>query len=323
MAGAAIAHQRAAVPKPPGFLTSVWDVFVAFLVAAIGVAAAALAAVLVGVLGFTSTSSGRPDPIDWPFAHAGSWSIAANVVATAAVLLLCAVAISRRLARRATEPVSWLRVFAIVALTGYAPFAAYHGLLPFHFFFGLLATAFLARRFAVGVPGPEFSRRASGVLFFSGAALLLVPVTYGATHPLWYGSYVASDTGKVDWRSDIVAYSPRQPSTITYGFTLKNASWRHATILGITGGSASSYPFLRVVRAEPGIAFEHRSPRPVRGYTIGHEQDRFLTLYIRTFGCDSASGTFTLDSVDVRYRLAGLTLTQPVPLATRPTVVCP
>jgi hypothetical protein len=316
------AQQRAAVPEPPGFLATLWDVFVAFLLAGIGVAAASVAALLAGVVGFSSSGAG-PDPLDWPFVHAGAWSLAANVVVTSAVLVLCAVAISRRLARRAEEPVSWLRLFAIVALTGYAPFVAYHGLVPLHFLLGLLVTAFLARVWAVGAEPPRISGRTRTTLAVGAAALLCVPVAYGATHPVWYGSYVGGIGPQPHWGENRILLSPRHARTFPYTFFLKNSSWAGVKILGVSGGSSRSYPFLRVVRAERGFFFPGRSARPIRGVTMGHAQDQALTIFIRTLGCAGSSGTFTLDRVNVRYRLAGVTLSQPVALAMQPTVVCP
>jgi hypothetical protein len=116
--------------------------------------------------------------------------------------------------------------------------------------------------------------------------------------------------------------SPRSARTVPYTFFLKNASWAHVKILGVSGGSTSSDPFIQVVRAERGMAFEGRSPRPLRGGTIGHKQDEPLTLFIRAHGCNGSFGMFSLDRVHVRYRLAGLTLSQPVKLAMRPTVIC-
>ena len=315
----AIAQPRAAVPEPPGFFASLWDVFVAFLLAGIGVAAAAFAAILIGAFGFTAGAE-RPDPIDWPYPHAGPWSVAANVVATVAVLLLCAVAISRRLARRAGEPVSWLRVFGIVAVTGYAPFAAYQGLVPLHFFLGWIATALLARWLATGVEPPHMSGRMRAGLIAGGAALLCIPASYGSTHPLWYGSYVGGPE-RARWEEHRVVYTARHPRTFAYVFFLHNVSWGRVTLLGVSGTDTAS--FLRVGRAEPGFLYPGRTARPLPGVSIHHQNEQELTLYIHTPGCAGLHGTFSLDRVHVRYRLAGVTLSQPVPLATRPTVVCP
>ncbi len=154
----AIAHERA-VQRVPGFLAITWAVFVGFVLAAISVGVVGGAAFLIGFVGRDPSTHEPAAAIDWPFTHSGAWSITANAVITAGVLFTSAYWIAERVSHRSAEPVSLARTFAIVLVTGYAPYVGYRGLLPLHFVLGLLATAFLVRRYALGFPPLELAPR--------------------------------------------------------------------------------------------------------------------------------------------------------------------
>jgi hypothetical protein len=316
----AIAYERAAVAEPPRFFATAWAVLVGFVFAAVAVGVGAFASLELGLLGRDSMTHERPPAVDWPFPHAGLWSIAANALVTAGVLLTCAILAARRVSRLTGEPVSVPRTFAIVAVTGYAPYIAFRGLLSLHFLVALLATAFLVREYAVGIPPLALSRRACVALATGAVVLLGIPAAYGAVHPLWYSSYVAGATPTTEWGEQRVVFRPKTAGTVQYAFMLENFSRRKVTLLGVSGGNT---PILHVVGAEPGFAFPHRSERVLRGTSIGHSEQQVITLVLGVLGCDHSIGTTTLDRVTVRYRIAGMTLSQPVALAIRPTVVCP
>src|SRR3954462_2974535 len=168
----AIAHGRTAAPQPPGFLATAWTVLLGFLAAAVSVGFVAFAAFAVGIAGHDSTGHERPSALDWPFTHAGPWSLASNLIVTTAILLLCAFCIADLVSRRYGEQVSLWRTFGIVVVTGYAPWVAYRGLLPLHFFLGLLGTTFIVRRYAIGVRAPHRSPRTRAAVAAATIALL-------------------------------------------------------------------------------------------------------------------------------------------------------
>src|SRR5712691_118149 len=316
----AIAHERA-VQRVPGFLAITWAVFVGFVLAAISVGVVGGAAFLIGFVGRDPSTHVPAAAIYWPFTHSGAWSITANAVITAGVLFISAYWIAERVSHRSAEPVSLARTFAIVLVTGYAPYVGYRGLLPLHFVLGLLATAFLVRRYALGFPPLELAPRTRLVLGVAGVTALCVPAAYGATHPLWYQSEVAvrGPTHGPNWAQHRVVFLPRRAQIVTYGFLLKNVGFGRVTLLGVSGGST---PLLRVVGAESGIMQRGFRGGALRGTSVHRNREQFVTLFIRLLGCDQASGTATLDRVTVRYRLAGMTFSQPMALAIRPTISC-
>jgi hypothetical protein len=316
----AIAHERLARPDAPGFFATAWDVFVGFLLAAISVGVVAVAALAIGFVGRDGTAHARRAANDWPFPHSGVWSVAANIVVTAGVLLACAAWITARVGARAEQSVSIARVFAILGVTGYAPYVAYRGLLPLHFILGLLATTFLVRRYAVGALPLDLSPRARLGLLAAGASLLCIPAAYGATHPLWYESQVVGATSTLNWSTHRGVYHPRTDQTVKYSFVLTNSGFAKVTLLDVSGAST---PLIRVVGAGAGFVYPGDRVRAVRGTSLGRHREQVVTLFIRLLGCDHASGTAALDRVNIRYRLAGMDFTQPLLLAIRPTLVCP
>jgi hypothetical protein len=315
----AIAHERSVGPRAPRFLATAWDAFVGFVLAAISIGVVTIPVFVLGLVGRDGTSGARRDAFDWPFTQNGIWSVAANLVVTVGVLLVCAAWISDRVRKRAEQPVSVLRTFAIVAVTGYAPYVAYRGLVPLHFVLGLLATALLVRRYAVGIPPLGLSRRRRRALLVAGASLLCIPAAYGATHPLWYES-VVSGSGLGSYSiSDGVVYHPRTGKTVRYEFLLKNSSLGRVTLLDVSGGST---PLMRVVGAAAGLTFPGDKVHTLAGTSVSRHGEQAVTLFIRVMGCDRLTGTASLDRIAVRYRLAGMTFTAPMLLPVRPTLVC-
>jgi hypothetical protein len=312
-----IALEPALAPKRPGFFATLWALLLAFLAAAVSLTAVALVAMIAAVVGRVTETHPRVGAIDWPFAHAGAWSVAANAVVTAGALGICALWARSLVARLADDHVSLARVWAILVVTGYAPFIAYRGLVPLHFVLGLLATTFLVRRYAIGVAPARVSRRAVAA---ASTLAALVPLSYGLTHPLWYESDVGGGAAP-DYATHRIVFRPRHARTVAVAFTLRNWGRAHVTLLGVSGGDT---PLLRVAGARAGFLepAPFASTVPLAGRRAAGGTDLDVTIFLRLAGCDTSSGTATLDRVTVRYRYLGLTLSQPLLLAMRPTLVC-
>jgi len=313
-----------AVQRPPRLSSIAGAVVIGLLLAAVWLWLLSLLGTLSGIIGWVPTGHAAPRAFDWPFVNVGPWSLGANVVVGLSVTSFCALFIRNRVRHKVGEAVSLPRTIAILVVTGYLPYLSTGRLTGSHFVLGLIATAFLLREYALGVvarpPLPH------GRLLIAAAitAALLVPVAYGATHPLWYGNYrwASGTPSETDWTNHRLILRPKRDTTIRVSFTLRNSGFTHVKLLSISGGDT---PMIRVTHAVAGFRDPWFSPpaTPLRNTTIGARHEQPITLFIRLQGCNGASGTFALDRINVRYRTNGLTLSQAVALAIRPTVSCP
>jgi len=313
-----------AVQRPPRLSSIAGAVVAGLLLAAVWLWIVWVLATLSGVIGWVPTGRAAPRAFDWPFVNVGPWSLGANVVVGVSVTSFCALFIRNRVRHKVGEAVSLPRTVAILVVTGYLPYMSAGRLTGSHFVLGLIATAFLLREYALGAVYRAPLPRGRLLIAAAIVAALLVPVAYGATHPLWYGNYrwASGTTSETDWTNHRLILRPKRDTTIRLSFTLRNSGFTHVKLLAISGGST---PMIRVTRAVTGFRYPWSPPpaTPLRTTTIGARHEQPITLFIRLQGCNGSSGTFALDRISVRYRTNGLTLSQAVALAIRPTVSCP
>jgi hypothetical protein len=164
----------------------------------------------------------------------GTWSLDADLVMAAVVVLFAAWCIRREIADAVRGPVSFGVVALAVALTGYAPFltlrpAALSGIVA------LPASTWIIRRYAIGTtlpfPGPSWR-----VWLALGVVGFVVVGSYRVYHPLTGtgGSASGSSAGK-QFRE----------------VTLENSDWANLTILRVDGGR---------VGPSDGLVRAHRLP---------------------------------------------------------------
>jgi hypothetical protein len=206
------------IPAQPSFFRLLWSVLLGYILAffTLGVLYLPLYE-----LGFVPRPFARPGP----FPVEGAWSLDADLVATAVIVLVASWWIRKLVAEDVRAPVSFGVVVVVVAVTGYAPFlalrpAALSGVIA------LPATTWLARRYAIGttLPFPRPSWRAWLALALVGVA---VYGSYQLYHPLVAdggGGAGGGSAGSVD---------------------LWNPGWADLTILRVDGGFVGSDPFER------------------------------------------------------------------------------
>lgn len=200
------------VPARPSFGRDLWSVLLGYLCASFTLAALYLP---LYELGFAPRPFVRPGP----FPIDGAWSLDADLVATAVIVLVAAWWIRRLIVEETRRPVSFGVVAAIVAVTGYAPFlalrpAALSGVIA------LPATTWLVRRYAVGTTLPF--RRPSWRVW---TVLVLVGVVV-------FGSYRVYHPFVVEGGSD-------------RSVDLWNPGWADVTVSHVDGGFIASDPFAR------------------------------------------------------------------------------
>jgi hypothetical protein len=159
----------------PSFLRVLWAVLLGYVGAALTLGAAAIALEALGLLP-------RPWVRPGPFAVTGAWSLDADLVAGAAVVLVAAWWIRGTVAAWTERPVSFGVVALVIAATGFAPYLALRPL-ALTGLLALLATTWLVRRYAIErtLPLPSPSWRVWVVL---GVAGLLVFSSFRVYHPL-------------------------------------------------------------------------------------------------------------------------------------------
>jgi len=238
--------------QPRSFLRLLWAVLVGYFFASVTLFILALPLLALGWLP-------RPFARPGPFPVDGAWSLDADVVVAAVVVLYAAWWIRREIADAVRGPVSFAVVALAVALTGYAPFlalrpAALSGTIA------LLATTWIVRRYAIGtalsVPRPSWR-----VWLALGVVGFVVVGSYRACHPL---------TGTGDFFGGSTLASGKQFREIS----LKNSDWANLTILRVDGGwvgpsegrvRAHRLPYTVRSRAELGVFVVGRAcvPRDV------------------------------------------------------------
>jgi hypothetical protein len=204
-----IALDVPAIQAQPSFFRLLWRVLLAYFCAAVTLGALYVPLYFLGLFP-------RPLAHPGPFPMDGAWSLDADLVAAAVVVLVAAWWIRSLLEDVVQGPVSFGIVALAVALTGYAPFltlrpAALSGVIA------LPATTWIVRRYAVGttLPFPRPSLRAWLVLALVG---VLVFGSYQVYHPLVAeggGGGGGGSAGSVD---------------------LWNPGWADLTILRVDGG---------------------------------------------------------------------------------------
>jgi hypothetical protein len=217
----------------------------------------------------------RPFAYPGPFPVDGAWSLDADLVVAAVVVLVAAWFIRLLVEDAVKGPVSYGVVALAVALTGYAPYLA---LRPAKFL-GIVAlplTTWVIRRYAIGtaLPFPRPSWRLWLVLAVVG---LVVFGSYRVYHPL-----TPADDG-------IAAFgATTYPNGKQFrGVDFKNSGWADMTILRVAGGQ---------------IGPTNSWPAP---YTLPHKlrSGASLGVYVNGRAC-------VLREVDVTFSVLGRTSTQ-------------
>jgi hypothetical protein len=201
-----------AFPAEPSFLSVLWSVLLGYVCASITLAFLYLP---LYVLGFIPRPFARPGP----FPIVGAWSLDADLVVTAVIVLVAAWWIRSLVANKVGRPVSSGVVALIVGATGYAPFLALRPA-ALSGFIALPATTWLIRRYAVDtmLPFAKPSWRLWLVFVLVGVA---VYGSYQVYHPL-----VAEGGGSAS-------------------VNLWNPGWVDLTILHVDGGWVGDDPFGR------------------------------------------------------------------------------
>lgn len=313
-----IAVEPRTFQPPPRFSTVAWGTFVGVVFGVLCFWLLGVAAGFAGLLGWEGVSHATRGALDRPFRQDGLWSAAANVVVGIGCACVVGACIWDRVERSTNRPVSLRRTIAIVVGAGYVPFLL--GVPNWLPFLGFLAVAFLVRRFAIGPPPSPWERRARRAVVAVAAFALLVPASYGATHPLWYGTHVFASAAPqgADWRAHRIVYRPTQNEVVRVGITIDNHGRFSPTLLGITGGTHG----IRVVGAVAGSLPPGAGTRRLGGTVVHPGNDQFVTLMLALRACGGARRIDTLDRVTAYYRLFGATFAQPIALAIRPTVSC-
>jgi hypothetical protein len=206
----ALAHGARAVRLPrapwPTWGAAFTAAFLGWLASFFVVGLAAAVTNEAGLNGFRAGSVTGHGLRDWPYPATGDGSTLANGVVWLAVLTLTALVIRGALADRSRKPISAFAVFAVVAVTGFAPFVP-RGILDLPWPVELVLTAALLR-LTSGTVAP-LSKRATTRLLLAGAPLLVVPAVYGALHPLWFDQVIVQTTDPPPPRTE--------PATLSFG----------------------------------------------------------------------------------------------------------
>jgi hypothetical protein len=221
--------------RPPSFLRVLCAVLLGYVIAGITLFVLALPLLAIDWLPRPFANPG-PYPVD------GAWSLDADLVVAAVIVLYAAWWIRRLVADAARGPVSFGVVVGAVAVTGYAPAlalrpAALSGTVA------LVASTWIIRRYAVGTELP-FSRPSWRAWLAFAVVCVLVFGSYRVYHPL-------TTTGS--YASTALYAGKRVP---VREMSVKNSNWAGMTILSIDGGFAGTS--------------EWWSPRPRRlPFTVG------------------------------------------------------
>lgn len=200
----------------PAFLRILVAVLFGSVGALITLGVAALALLFLGVLP-------RPWVSPGPFPTDDAWSVAADIVVGALIVLVCAWWIRREVGVAVRGPVSFGVVALAVAVIGYAPLLVLaRKPVPIVLWavVALLATTWVVRRYAIGTT-PPFPRLSWGVWLALGLVGFAVLGSYRAYHPL-------TSTGD--------SYSAEDVARRSLVLKLKNSDWANLTILSVDGG---------------------------------------------------------------------------------------
>jgi hypothetical protein len=202
---------RAGEPRP-SFVRTLWAVVLGYVGASITLG---VAAIVLDALGLLPRPYLRPGP----FAVTGAWSLDADIVIAAAIVLVAAWWIRGTVAAWTEKPVSFGIVALVVAVTGFAPYLALRPV-ALTGFLALLATTWLVRRYAVdttlSLPQPSWR-----LWVALGIAGLLVFGSYRVYHPL---SSPGTGVGSGSAGSFRI-------------FTLENSGFADLTIVRVAGGA--------------------------------------------------------------------------------------
>jgi hypothetical protein len=249
-----------------------------------------LLAIIALELGFLGRSSGS-GLRGWPYPEAGWASVVANSVVWLLILALASLLIRGFLADRSGRPISSATVFAVLLVTGFAPFVP-RGLLNLPALIALLATAALLR-FVSGFGPAPLPKRTTAKLIAAGTAFLAIPAFHATTHPLWRGNTFFEE------KPEKVILSLRNAGLST--LELKSLSLRLPTV-------PTPPAELRSVRLSEEPAWEATQRFPFR---LEPRSEGFVHLNLRPRGCGlgqaRASATFT-------YEVLGRTRTETLPV---------
>ncbi|HSB37731.1 MAG TPA: hypothetical protein VLD13_01485 [Gaiellaceae bacterium] len=264
-----------AQPAGPGWWRTAWLMFLGWLTAAIALGGLYVVGFAVGTIG-TSTNVSEAGVInDWPFPDNGWWSLVANLATYVLALGITTVAVAAQLRGRFST-VSEERLALVLLLTGGIPF-----LLPEHgggIVFGFVIAVWAVRAWVVRDEF-RFARRTLALL---GGILLLTIASYGFLHPVWVADAQLTTAPK---------------STRNVLLLLHNAGR-----VGVEVDHVSGAPFPSV---RPGFPWKPERAAAVR---FPPSSTRAFTLTMRGSGC----GPF---DVRVRYRILGITLSEPLRVA--------
>lgn len=316
--------------EKPGFLRIAWAVFLGYVGTAVFAGALALALLLLGLVGSSSTAGADPDGLlGWPYWRTGWWSALANTTVNLGLVAVAAFCVRRAVADRTGRHVRLSAVAATLLVTGYVPIAAFDGLLQLSGVVALLATALLVRWF--GVDGTERSpvprRRCPAVIaaVALSTAGLAATAAYGLTHPLWFGSAVWDDTpeGRIG-EQQVFRYSFEEGRQVTYTFSLNNVGFADAQVVSIEAPSAKLL-HLTGFRPDEALSGLASSARGAEQFVLPGRSQRWVMLGFRLSGCrvHGRVGTSVVTHVTVRYRVLGSTQSQYVPLKPAPATACP
>jgi hypothetical protein len=212
------ALEARAQPAGPTFWRVLWAVLLGYIGAAVTLGALSLGLSALGLLP-------RPFMRPGPFAVTGAWSLDADLVAAATIVLVAAWWIRGMVSTETDEPVSFGVVALVVAATGFAPYLALRPVA----LTGVVAlplTTWLVRRYAVGrvLPLPRLSWRVWTAAALAG---LLVFGSYCVYHPLTSLGAGVGDGSQGSFRV----------------LDLHNSGFANLTILHVEGGVlASDWP---------------------------------------------------------------------------------
>jgi hypothetical protein len=305
-----LAHGAGAVRLPrapwPTWGAAFAAAFLGWLVSAVAVGLVTVLTYAAGLHGASSGAVHGGGIRDWPHPQTGVGSTVTNAIVWLAILTLTALLIRGALADRTRKPISAFAIFAVLIVTGFAPFIP-RGLLDLPWLFSFVLTAALLRLTA-GTLTP-LPKRATARLLLAGAPLLVVPVVYGAVHPLWFDQVVGQDVHPPPPRSS--------PAAFTFGVrNTGHADVELQSVAFASPGSDVRVVDVRVDRTPPGPSGTPFDDAPRPPYVVDGRATAFVQLRLQPVGCPQSSARRVPVRGEgvIRYRLGGRAHTAKLPL---------
>ncbi len=293
-----------ASPAPPPELPSWWGTIVAVIAGSIAAWAllivVALPLALLNVIPVGPSKGHR----GWPWRIDGAWSIAADLGPTLAAGIVVASCVAFYMeSRTGVRPRRWPLALVAVAVGWLPVTGGARGLLAVSGTVAFVAIVFTARRWALAERRPlHWTRPAALATLAAGLLLAAVSVSYGALHPLTAEGAANGPHGH--WN---VALKDGRSGPVT--LSLRNRGPLNARIVGV---SVPGAPDLRV-----GPAPQATTIKPGTDLT-------WAQFSLHTPWCSRVSkGSLrTVQDLDFRLRVAGVTRTQRVHLSPPLRVIC-